>query len=175
MTLPVYPNPISLWNVSGELGVSQDGLDFDHPRVRLLAGKPSGPISLADLHGKTRYAMVAGYYEYTPPSEGLPDTAVYIGFGVGRGSLSPSTVSGASVSLIEDAFSQNEVGTAGPRSFRVRVSGVRAKTFFSSIHVNGTTFLTAAASFSTGSSDSIWSWPTGANLTNGVGYDVYFN
>ena len=51
MTLPTS-GPISLGMVAQELGISLP-LSLGDPRVRALAGKPSGPISLGDLRGKS--------------------------------------------------------------------------------------------------------------------------
>lgn len=44
--------PISIGMVAAELGISLP-LSLGDPRVRALAGKPSGPISLGDLRGKS--------------------------------------------------------------------------------------------------------------------------
>lgn len=55
MTLPVYPNAISLSDVNTELGLSATAaISLNDPAVRLLAEKFTGAISLADLHGKTK-------------------------------------------------------------------------------------------------------------------------
>jgi hypothetical protein len=51
MTLPVS-GPISLGAVAAELGIALP-LSLGDARVRALAGKPSGPISLGDLRGKS--------------------------------------------------------------------------------------------------------------------------
>lgn len=51
MTLPTS-GPISIGMVAAELGISLP-LSLGDPRVRALAGKPSGPISLGDLRGKS--------------------------------------------------------------------------------------------------------------------------
>lgn len=51
MTLPTS-GPISLGMVAAELGIPLP-LSLGDPRVRALAGKPSGPISLGDLRGKS--------------------------------------------------------------------------------------------------------------------------
>lgn len=55
MTLPTT-GPISLNNVSTEIGIGVGSrLDFNDGRVRALAGRPSGAISMADLRGKSSY------------------------------------------------------------------------------------------------------------------------
>jgi len=51
MTLPAS-GPISIGMVAAELGIGLP-LSLGDPRVRALAGKPSGPISLGDLRGKS--------------------------------------------------------------------------------------------------------------------------
>jgi hypothetical protein len=45
--------PISLDDIRQELGIS-GAISLNDPEVRLLAGKPSGPISLSDFYGKFR-------------------------------------------------------------------------------------------------------------------------
>lgn len=52
MTLPTT-GPISIAMVAAELGISSAGLSLGDARVRALAGKPTGPISLGDLRGKS--------------------------------------------------------------------------------------------------------------------------
>lgn len=59
MTLPATGN-ISLGMVGLELGIAMP-LSLGDSRVRTLAGKPSGAISLTDLRGKT-------HSTYVPPS-----------------------------------------------------------------------------------------------------------
>lgn len=51
MTLPTS-GPISIGMVAAELGIGLP-LSLGDPRVRALAGKPSGPISLGDVRGKS--------------------------------------------------------------------------------------------------------------------------
>ena len=52
MTLP-SSGPITMAQVAAELGISASGLSLNDSRVRQLAGKPSGAISMADLRGKS--------------------------------------------------------------------------------------------------------------------------
>lgn len=53
MTLP-SSGPISLAQVNTELGKSSTApISLNDAAVRSLAGKPSGPISMADLRGKS--------------------------------------------------------------------------------------------------------------------------
>lgn len=59
MTLPATGN-ISLGMVGAELGIAMP-LSLGDSRVRTLAGKPSGAISLTDLRGKTAA-------NYVPPT-----------------------------------------------------------------------------------------------------------
>lgn len=53
MTLPAS-GPITIGMVAAELGISLP-LSLGDPRVRALAGGPSGPISLGQLRGKSTY------------------------------------------------------------------------------------------------------------------------
>lgn len=52
MTLPAT-GPLSMSQVATELAVSQVGLSLGASNVRALAGVPSGPVSFADLRGKS--------------------------------------------------------------------------------------------------------------------------
>lgn len=52
MALPTT-GPITMTMVADELGISPTGLSLGDPRVRELAGKPTGPIGLSDLRGKS--------------------------------------------------------------------------------------------------------------------------
>lgn len=54
MALPLE-GPITLGMVAAELGLELP-LQLGDARVRALAGKPEGPISLGDLRGKSAYA-----------------------------------------------------------------------------------------------------------------------
>lgn len=56
MTLP-SSGPISMDMVATELGISKINLSLTDPRIRDLAGIPSGPISLTALYGKTALAV----------------------------------------------------------------------------------------------------------------------
>lgn len=58
MTLPAS-GPITLGQVAAELGIGLP-LSLGDPRVRALAGVPSGPISLGQLRGKSAYTAMAG-------------------------------------------------------------------------------------------------------------------
>lgn len=60
MTLPAYPNAISMSQVAAELGVSATGLSLNASNVRSLAGKASGAISFSDLHGKSAFVALTG-------------------------------------------------------------------------------------------------------------------
>lgn len=68
MTLP-SSGPISISMVAAELGISAAGLSLNDSRVRALAGKPSGTISMSDLYGKSSYIREPAsgdYYIGTP-------------------------------------------------------------------------------------------------------------
>ena len=54
MTLPAS-GPITMQMVATELGIGATGLNLNDSRVRALAGRPSGAISMADLRGKSNY------------------------------------------------------------------------------------------------------------------------
>lgn len=58
MTLPTSGN-ISMSMVAQELGISAAGLNLNDSRVRGLAGRPSGSISMADLRGKSAYTPMS--------------------------------------------------------------------------------------------------------------------
>ena len=55
MTLPVYPNTITMVMVADELGISATSLNLNDSRVRALAGRigDSTYIEFGHLHGKT--------------------------------------------------------------------------------------------------------------------------
>jgi hypothetical protein len=59
MTLPVFPNPISLNQVNVELSIVGTTLiSLNQASVRTLAGVPSGAISMNNLHGKSARAQI---------------------------------------------------------------------------------------------------------------------
>ena len=59
MTLPVFPNPISLNQVNVELGLAGTTLiSLNQASVRTLAGVPSGAISMNNLHGKSNRVSI---------------------------------------------------------------------------------------------------------------------
>jgi hypothetical protein len=59
MTLPVFPNPISLNQVNVELSIVGTTLiSLNQANVRTLAGVPSGAISMNNLHGKSARAQI---------------------------------------------------------------------------------------------------------------------
>ena len=51
MALP-SSGPITMAQVAAEIGISASGLSLNDSRVRQLAGRPSGGISMSDLLGK---------------------------------------------------------------------------------------------------------------------------
>ena len=54
MTLPAYPNIITMAQVNTELGrASNAAINLNETAVRTLAGVPSGIITMHDLHGKS--------------------------------------------------------------------------------------------------------------------------
>jgi hypothetical protein len=58
VTLPTSGS-ISMSQVAAELGISATGLSLNDSRVRSLAGKPSGAISMSDLRGKSASALTS--------------------------------------------------------------------------------------------------------------------
>jgi hypothetical protein len=85
----------------------------------------------------------------------------------GFGALAPTTYAGAVVSSI---FDLNQ----GSFTFQVEMQGNRAKSFFSSIVINGVTFLTSTAGYAPSSSVTNWNWPTAAGLAAGS-YSISIN
>lgn len=78
MTLPSTP-PISLAQVAAELGVALP-LGLDETNVRNLAGKPTGPVSLLDLLGKSAAGPVnqfGGVWEKNAIASSPNDTTKY--------------------------------------------------------------------------------------------------
>ena len=91
MALP-SSGPITMAQVAAELGISASGLSLNDSRVRQLAGKPSGAISMADLRGKSSVwvatlipARVASYST---------------GYGGGAGVLSPNVFNGITITYL---------------------------------------------------------------------------
>lgn len=102
MTLP-SSGPISLSQVAVEIGLAANApISLDHATVRALAGKPSGPISLGDLLGKTYGAAVPGGSIQTinlAARRYVEGTYTYTGrvtFGY-VGSISPGTLLGMAI------------------------------------------------------------------------------
>jgi hypothetical protein len=58
VTLPAS-GTISMLMVDQELGTGGGGLNLNDYRVRALAGRPSGSISMADLRGKSSYVPMS--------------------------------------------------------------------------------------------------------------------
>lgn len=56
MALPT--GTISMSQVAAELKISQTGINLNDSRVRALAGKPSGTISMNDLRGKSNLITI---------------------------------------------------------------------------------------------------------------------
>lgn len=95
MALP-SSGPISMAMVAAEIGISASGLSLNDSRVRQLAGRPSGAISFADLHGKS-WIIAPTLWLSSVDGSGQSGGRWYIGmfnayFNFGRGG-SPSTLS----------------------------------------------------------------------------------
>lgn len=90
MPLPTT-GPINMMMVAAELGISATGLSLNDPRVRALAGKPTGPISLADLRGasavtpQTYDLTTVGAQNFTVPAHNTITIELWGGGGGGRG------------------------------------------------------------------------------------------
>jgi hypothetical protein len=59
MTLPT--GAITMADVAAELSLAVTGLNLNDARVRAIAGKPSGTISMNDLRGKSAFIFVPYY------------------------------------------------------------------------------------------------------------------
>lgn len=70
----------------------------------------------------------------------------------GLGSVSPGTINGAIINNI-----QSSPGGAPP-TLTVNLDGVLPQNWFTSITVNGFTFLTSAATFTPQATQTIWQW-----------------
>lgn len=103
MTLPISPNPISMAQVSVELGLASNTLkSLNDSNVRTLLGKPTNlsTISLSDAWGKTfstnQYSgnMTVGFGQ---------DTSQWYGAGIVY-----------DVNVINDTYTTNQVGVLSP-------------------------------------------------------------
>jgi hypothetical protein len=120
------------------------------------------------------HTLTSAIYDATAE---IGSTTIYRGFSThvfgGFGALAPTTYAGAQVQTILDGY----FGGSSGNIFLVEMAGVRAANFFSSITVNGITYLTSAASFGVGAAGgapSSWSWPSMAGLTAGS-YPIAIN
>lgn len=75
MTLPNQPTNMTMTMVAAEIGATPP-LSLGDSRVRTLAGKPTGAVSMSDLRGKSAYtpptAFIAGplaRHEFAQPGE----------------------------------------------------------------------------------------------------------
>ena len=91
MALP-NSGPITMAQVAAELGISASGLSLNDSRVRQLAGKPSGAISMADLRGKSSVWVAT----LTPAKVASYTT----GYGEGKGGLSPNVFNGITITYL---------------------------------------------------------------------------
>lgn len=110
----------------------------------------------------TTYAMTATYFD-----TGFGSDAIGYNTYWGYGALSPGAFKGKTILVMEDVL-HNVLGD--PAFFNIAITGSPPSNFFTSIVINGRTFLSSTATFS-GGADAYWSWPsTTAGLVNGGGY-----
>lgn len=93
MALP-SSGPITMAQVAAELGISASGLSLDDSRVRQLAGRPSGSISMSDLLGKSS-VWVATFIPARVGSGSWQN-----GYGEGSGVLSPNVFNGITIDYL---------------------------------------------------------------------------
>lgn len=74
--------------IAAELGISATGLSLNDSRVRELAVRPSGAISMSDLYGKTFYPKTDYTITFAYDSVGN-QYICNVGSGGGYGSLTP--------------------------------------------------------------------------------------
>lgn len=109
---------ISMVQVADELQIPATGLSLGDSRVRSLAGKPDGMISMSDLHGKSSITWHEANYTFVP---GRKEKNVVDGSGgwygfesgpLGKGSLVSQTAGSPDIRyiLVKDNTNTLEVG-----------------------------------------------------------------
>jgi hypothetical protein len=113
----------------------------------------------------TSYALHATSYDTGFGSDGVGFSSIWA-----AGTLSPGAFKGQTITNMEDVL-HNILGD--PAFFQFVVVGAQVRGLFTSIVLNGRTFLSSSANFTAGGggADSYWSWPaTTAGLVNGGNY-----
>jgi hypothetical protein len=157
-----------------DVGLKVGGVDISNRFETIGAGTPiaatgfkSAGTDLANLFRSiseplgTTYAFQPTYFD-----TGFSSTFIgYSGYW-GVGALSPGAFKGQTIMEFMDLLT-NVLGD--PPTFVVTISGNPPVNFFTSVVVNGRTFLSAAATFTAGS-DALWRWSTTAALVSGTNY-----
>lgn len=163
MALPTT-GPISLAQVAVELGRPNTKISLGDADVRALAGKPTGPVTLADLLGKASGAtLVAGRSGGGDPHE--------IGFG---GSASYGSLTAiAGLTTQPSTFSDWVSGSSRIGSLTFAANMV-AELAGKSVYVNGTKITMKAATYSTDTFKTTWEAQAGSSFgfVDGATYSV---
>lgn len=148
MALP-SSGQITFQDIATELGLTGP-ISLDQAEVRALAGIPSGPISLADLLGKSALlfsgTLTIGYQPYVADKLSTPEmrgcfsryrSPFYVPNNNPIGAIAPSTVEGSSVYILGEEHND----LAATKLFIFAVSGQTIPLdFFSVLRVkNGST------------------------------------
>ena len=163
MALPTT-GPISLAQVAAELGRPNTEISLNDADVRALAGKPTGPVTLADLRGKSSGAtLVAGRSGGGDPHE--------VGFGgfASYGSLTAI----AGLTNQPDTFSDWVSGSSRLGSLTFAANMV-AELAGKSVYVNGTKVTMKTAAYSTDTFKTTWETQdsTSFGFVEGTSYSV---
>ena len=163
MALPTT-GPISLAQVAVELGRPNTKISLGDADVRALAGKPTGPVTLADLLGKASGAtLVAGRSGGGDPHE--------IGFGGSASYGSLTAIAGVTTqpSTLSDWVSGSS--RIGSLTFAANmVTELAGK----SVYVNGAKIVMKPAVYSTDTFKTTWETQDGTSFgfVEGTSYSV---
>lgn len=166
MALPTS-GKISLAEVADALGRPGTAISLNDPDVRALAGKPTGPISLADLLGAevapAGATLVAGASDASPPHD--------VGFEQGDGVGSLTAIDGIS---IQPNYFADFVASGGSRIGQVRFAGdVTAELAGKHVYVDGVKVTMNGPTFA--SFVTTWQVASGGfGFVNGQTYTVSF-
>lgn len=145
MTLPAS-GAMSLSMIAAELGIAATGLSLNDSRVRQLAGKPTGAISLADFYGKT----VTPFTDYTisfSKDAGAGPTVVRCTSTGSFGSLTPGfSYRGIAIDNLYGSSSGFQLVFVGSSSF-------------TQLTIGSEVLLRSAATFNAISGRESFSWP----------------
>ena len=127
MQLP-STGPISMAQVASELGIPVTGINLNDSRVRQLAGKPSGTISMADLLGKSGISNLE--VSVTPSS--LHDFDTVSGTGTRTYTFTANVTGGVSpYTYAWTTTTGAVVGATNTNTFQVRFSYTRNGAYYS--------------------------------------------